>query len=77
MKDIDDVIFNDILTIIKDNLELLINIKNNNVSKIVDYCNNHNLRDLLISQESITQLTEEVLLALLNASFLYNFIEIE
>ena len=55
MSDIEEYIFNDILTIIKDNLQLLINNKDSCLYYFNDYCNNHELNDLPIMQELITQ----------------------
>ena len=77
MTDIEEKIFNDILTIIKDNLQLLINNRDSCLYHFFAYCNNHKEKDLPIMQEEITIFTEEALYALLNANFLYDFREIE
>lgn len=75
MTDIEEKIFNDILVIIKDNLQLLINNRTSSLYYYFDYCNNHKSIDLPVNQEVITKLTEESLFALLNANFLYDFRE--
>ena len=77
MVDIEEKIFNDILTVIKDNLQLLIVNKDSCLHHFNDYCSNHELSDPPISQKLITLFTEEALYALLNAKFLYDFREIE
>lgn len=77
MSEIEEKIFNDILTIIKDNLQILIYNKNCSLYYFNDYCCNHDLTDLPVSQELIAKFTEEALFALLNVNFLYDFRNIE
>lgn len=66
MSEIEEKIFYEILTIIKDNLQILIYNKDCSLYYFNDYCCKHELIDLHISQELITKFTEETLIALLN-----------
>ena len=77
MADIEEKVFNDILTIIKDNLKLLIINKDSCLYHFNNYCLNHKLSEYPFSQQLITLFTEEALYALLNADFLYDFRDIE
>ena len=70
-------IYNDILKMIKDNLKLLIINDNHYLKYFKEYCNSTKLKNLPISQEHLTILTEDALDALLRTEFLYDFRNIE
>ncbi len=77
MSDIEEKIFNDILNLIKDNLKILIYNKDSCLYHFTNYCQQIKKNNLPISQTMLTKFTEDALYALLNASFLYDFRDIE
>lgn len=81
MSDIQEIIYDDILTMIKDNLKILINNKDSCLYHFNKYCSDmiDTVKDdnICIEQNLLTLFTEESLYALLNADFLYDFREIE
>ena len=77
MTEIEEILFEDIISIIKDNLQILITNKDSCLYHFKNYCNKHEQDLFPVSQYLITLFTEESLYALLNADFLYDFREIE
>lgn len=81
MSKIEQLIYNDIITMIKDNLELLIHNRDSCLYRINKYCNDmYNIAEnkkIIVNQKLLTIFTEEALYALLNANFLYDFRDIE
>ena len=77
MSEIEERIYNDILTLIKDNLRILIYNHDSSLYYFNDYCQKNYDSKKTIDQTLITQFTEEALLALINTKFLYDFREIE
>ena len=77
MSSIEEKLFEDIITMIKDNLEILIANQDSCLYHFNNYCKEHENDLFPVSQNSITLFTEESLYALLNADFLYDFREIE
>lgn len=81
MTDIQDKIYNDILTMIKDNLEILIRNNDSCLYRLNKYCSDlidiDKIDNICIDQKLLTLFTEESLYALLNANFLYDFRDIE
>lgn len=75
MSDIEEKVFNDILKLIKDNLQLLIQNHDLCLTYLIDYCNKLDIADLPLDQMVLTKFTEDALYALLNAKFLYDFRE--
>ena len=81
MSEIQEIIYNDILKLIKDNLRILIYNHDSCLYRFNDYC--ENMEDIIkgknisIDQRLLTIFTEESLYALLNADFLYDYREIE
>lgn len=75
MSDVEEKVFNDILCLIKDNLQLLIRNRDSCLSYLLDYCDKLDICDLPIDQLVLTKFTEDSLYALLNADFLYDFRE--
>lgn len=73
MSDIEEKIFNDILTLITDNLRILIQNKDTCLYYFTNYCEQIDESDLPLDQSTLTKFTEDALYALLNASFLYDF----
>lgn len=75
---------NDILTMIKDNLKILIYNRDSCLYNFNNYCDYLNIvlegnleSDITIDQDLLTLFTEEALYALLNANFLYDYRDIE
>ena len=77
MSEIEERIYNDILTLIKDNLRILIYNHDSCLYYFNNYCKKNYDSKKIIDQTLITQFTEEALLALINTKFLYDFREIE
>ena len=77
MSSIEEKLFEDIITMIKDNLKILIANQDSCLYHFQNYCNEHEQDLYPVSQNLITLFTEESLYALLNADFLYDFREIE
>lgn len=77
MSNIEEKIFNDILTLIKDNLRILIQKKDSCLYYFTNYCEQINESNLPIDQYMLTKFTEDALYALLCADFLYDFRDIE
>ena len=77
MTDIREKLLEDILFIIKDNLQILIANRDSCLYHFMDYCDKHedDVRD--IPQYIIIPFVEECLYSLLNANFLYDFRDIE
>ena len=76
MTTIERKIYNDIIKMIKDNLEILIRNNNHYLNYFKDYCRHTKIKDLPLDQSQLTMLTMDVLTALLNADFLYDFREL-
>ena len=84
MNSIEEKIYKDILTMIKDNLQILIYNHDSCLYHFYDYCLYLNNileespdNDITIDQDLLTLFTEESLYALLNADFLYDYRDIE
>ena len=84
MNNIEEKIYEDILTMIKDNLQILIYNHHSCLYHFNDYCLYLNNileespdNDITIDQDLLTLFTEESLYALLNADFLYDYRDIE
>lgn len=77
MTEVQKKVIDDIITVIRDNLQLLI--RNNDLCLyyLIEYCKNIGSCNLPIDQELLTKFTEDSLYALLNADFLYDFRELE
>ena len=76
MTDIQKIIYNNILTIIKDNLKILICNNNSCLYRLNKYCNDlidtKKTDNIYIDKNLLILFTEESLYALLNADFLYD-----
>ena len=77
MSDIENILMNDILTIIRDNLRILIRNNDSCLFDFKNYCKNNDFKKTPIDQVLLTKFTEDSLYALLNADFLYDFRDIE
>ena len=81
MSKIEQLIYNDIITMIADNLEMLIHNHDSCFYRINKYCSDmYDIAEkekIIINQKLLTTFTEEVLYALLNANYLYDFRDIE
>ena len=81
MSKIEQLIYNDIITMIKDNLELLIHNRDSCLYRINKYCSDMydiaENKKIIVNQKLLTIFTEEALYALLNTNFLYGFRDIE
>lgn len=81
MSKIEQLIYNNVITMIADNLELLMHNRNSCLYRINKYCiDMYDIAEnkkIIINQKLLTMFTEEVLYALLNANFLYDFRDIE
>ena len=77
MSNIEELIFNEIISIIKDNLKILINNKDDCLYRFKHYCDTHDVDNIPIDYYDLIYFTEEALYALLNANFLYDFRDIE
>lgn len=81
MSKIEQLIYNDIITMIADNLEMLIHNHDSCLYRINKYCSDmYDIAEkekIIINQKLLTTFTEEVLYALLNANYLYDFRDIE
>lgn len=81
MSKIEQLIYSGVMTMIADNLELLINNRSSCLCRINKYCSDmYDIAEnskIILNQKLLTTFTEEVLYALLNANFLYDFRDIE
>lgn len=77
MSEVEEQVLNDILTLIKDNLQLLIYNNDSCLYHLITHCRQLEECDLPLEQCLLTKFTEDALYALLNAKFLYDFRDIE
>ncbi len=81
MNNIEQSIYDDIITIIKDNLQLLIYNHDNCLYRFNKYCNEMYDTDekkrINLDQSLLAIFTEEALYSLLNADFLYDLRDLE
>ncbi len=81
MSNIELTIYDDIITMIKDNLQLLILNRDSCLYRFNKYCREMydmaEKKKITVDQKLLTVFTEEALYALLNANFLYDLRDIE
>ena len=81
MNKAEEMVYNDIITMIKDNLRTLIYNRDSCLYRFTKYCNDmYNMAEkkkITLDQDLLTVFTEEALYALLNANFLYDYKDIE
>ncbi len=81
MSNIELTIYDDIITMIKDNLQLLISNRDSCLYRFNKYCREmYDMAEngkITVDQKLLTVFTEEALYALLNANFLYDLRDIE
>ena len=81
MSNIEEIVYNNILTMIKDNLQILIRNHDSCLYRFSKFCDDLKDieldKDVKINQRLLTIFTEESLYALLNADFLYDYRDIE
>ena len=77
MTEIEEILFEDIISIIKDNLQILITNKDSCLYHFKNYCNEHEQDLSPVSQYLISLFTEECLYVIAFTDFLYDFREIE
>lgn len=78
MKTYHEKIFDEIMQIIKDNLELLYNYDDNSLTNIRNYChknNHHRYKSLTYNQ--LINFTEEAIVEITNTPYLYDFRPLE
>lgn len=81
MNKAEEMIYNDIIMMIKDNLRTLIYNRDSCLYRFTKYYNNmYNMAEkkkITLDQDLLAAFTEEALYALLNANFLYDYKDIE